>query len=44
MQPTVLTVRGFAILALDYATSLNGFVLRYVIKKSLRRFLATLLK
>ena len=26
---------GFAILALDYATYLNGFVLRYVIKKSL---------
>ena len=26
---------GFTILALDYATSLNGFVLRYVIKKSL---------
>ena len=26
---------GFAILALDYATSLNGFVLSYVIKKCL---------
>ena len=38
---------GFAILALDYSTSLNGFVLRYAIKNKIfsrRRFLATLLK
>ena len=36
---------GFAILALDYATSLNGFVLGYVNKKIFSRsFLATLLK
>ena len=36
---------GFAILALDYATSLSGFVLGYVTKIfSCRCFLVTLLK